>query len=88
MRRSQPAHERLQRFIDENGLKAVDCAKALDVSAAAVSTWLSGAVVPKQVHRLALERWTGSEIASDDWETDEERAAKKIQPAKKTGTER
>lgn len=82
MRRA-PAHSRLKEFIERNGLKASNCAEALTVSAAAVSMWISGRIVPTQKHRIALESWTGGEIKAAEWETADERAAKRIVSAKR-----
>jgi transcriptional regulator with XRE-family HTH domain len=63
----------LSQFLESNGLKKADAARALNVAKATVGWWTSGTNSPSALQRKRIERWAG--VPADTWDSPEERAA-------------
>ena len=64
-------HRALDAFLKKYGLTHSDCARAMDISTAAVHQWFEGKR-PTEAKRQGLEVWTNSEVPAPWWLTDEE----------------
>ena len=69
--------EKLKQFLDENGVSKRQCAIALGVSSPTIIDWLRGHKRPRHVHRAAISKWTNGIVPEADWETSEDREARK-----------
>jgi transcriptional regulator with XRE-family HTH domain len=74
----------LRRFLETNRIAQAQFAKAMGVSEASVSGWVSDGGrqdTPRDFHRKRIERWTKGAVPADSWVTADEKAAiEEIEP--------
>ena len=74
-------HRVFASFLRGAGLRPVDAASALGVSAQTVANWLSGRSAPDAVARLQIEAWSRRLVPASVWVTAEDRARLRAQNA-------
>lgn len=79
-------HRVFASFLRGAGLRPVDAASALGVSAQTVANWVAGKTSPDAVARLQIEAWSRRLVPASVWVTEAERVRLRAQNALDKGT--
>jgi hypothetical protein len=76
--------EKLQSFLDDNGISHAEAARGIGVSAPMVFDYLAGKKRPSDgARRKAIEAWTGGKVRSTDWLLPGEEHFARVRPFEK-----
>lgn len=64
----------LRRFLEANGLRQIDAAKALRVTPPTLYGWLTGMSRPRAESRDSIAVWTHGEVPAESWASADELA--------------